>query len=208
MAKARELVVTGEGVTYGTPDRCLITLALNVMADNSADAFDRVGALAEQVIEVVLAQGVDRADVQTLNISLQDWFDRDSQSVTARIATYILSVSLLGLERTGMLLSAVTPVAGNSLQVHGMRLVVGDPRPLVAEARRRAVEDALAKARELAAAAGVQLGQITSIDDGGDGRSGNMRFAAMALSSSASAPVEAGTSAVTALVTITMKIED
>jgi len=65
----------------------MITLALNVMADTSADALDRVGALAQQVIGLVLDQGIERPDVQTLNISLQDWFDKGSQRVTARVAT-------------------------------------------------------------------------------------------------------------------------
>ena len=87
MTDARELVVTGEGSALGTPDRCMITLALNVMADTSADALDRVGALAQQVIGLVLDQGIERPDVQTLNISLQDWFDKGSQRVTARVAT-------------------------------------------------------------------------------------------------------------------------
>lgn len=68
----RELVVTSEGSASGTPDRCVIALALNVMADTSPDAMDRMSALAEQVINVVLAQGVERSNVQTLNISLQD----------------------------------------------------------------------------------------------------------------------------------------
>lgn len=208
MTDAQELVVTGEGSAFGIPDRCVITFALNVMGATSADALDRLGVLAEQVIGLVLEQGVERADVQTLNLSLQDWFDKESQSVTARVATYVLAVSVFGLEGAGSLFAAVAPIAGNSLQVRDMRLSIGDPKPLVAEAQRGAVENALAKAYELADAAGVHLGQIISINDGGSARSGSMRFETRALAASASIPVEAGSSAVTVRVTITLKIED
>ena len=172
----RSLVVTGEGAASGTADHCLITLSLNVMAATSADALDQVGALAEQFLEVVLAQGVARSDVQTLRISLQDWLDKDSRSVTARVATYMLLVRVTGLETVGPLLAEVAPITGNSLQVQGIRLAMGDPKPVLAEARRAAVEDALAKAHELAQAAGVQLGKITSIEEADTGRSGNRRL--------------------------------
>jgi len=117
-------------------------------------------------------------------------------------------VSVPGTEKGGSLLGAVAPIAGDSLQIRGLQLSVGDPGPLAAEARRGAVEDALAKARGLAEAAGVRLGRITSIDDGGATRSRNMGLGMMALASSAGTPVEAGTSLVTAHVTITMAIED
>jgi uncharacterized protein len=208
MTDAREIVVTGEGAAYGTPDRCVITLALNVMASTSGEALDQLGILADQVIRVLLEQGVERAAIQTLNISLQDWFDRATQAVTARVATYLVSISALGLERAGPLLAAVAPIAGNALQVRDIQLLISDPKPLVMEARRRAVEDALATARFLADAAGVQLGHITSIDDGVGARPRNTPFAPRAFASSSSAPVEGGTSAVSAQVTLTMAIED
>ena len=203
---ARELIVTGEGVASGTPDRCLVTLALNVMAATSSDALDQVGALVGQVLEVVLGQGVARSDVQTLTISLQDWLDKD-KSVTARVATYVLLVRVTGLEKVGRLLDQVAPVAGNSLQVQGIRLTMGEPKPVIAEARRAAVEDALGKARDLAAAAGVRLGKINSIDDGGGVRLGT-GFSARTLAASSSMPVEAGASEVMVRVTITFEIED
>jgi len=183
----------------------LITLALNVMAATSAEALDQVGSLAEQVIEVVLAQGVSRSDVQTLRISLQDWLDRDSGTVTARVGTYTLSVRVTGLQELGPLLAEVATVAGNSLQVQGIRPTIGDPKPLLAEARRSAVEDALAKAGELAQAAGIQLGKITSIEEAGTARLGNMRLMS---ASAAAMPMEPGTSEVTAGVTITFEVED
>lgn len=202
----QELVVSGEGTASGPPDRCVITLALNVMAATSADALDQVGVLAEQVLASVLEQGVERSGVQTLNISLRDWFDRDKQTVTARVATYSFGVSLAGLEKAGPLLAGVTQVAGNSLQVQGLRLSVGDPKPLLVEARRAAVEDALGKARELADAAGVQLGKITSIDDRGGARSRTGQGEVRALTASSSVPMEGGTSDVVAHVTISFDI--
>jgi uncharacterized protein len=158
--------------------------------------------------KVMLDQGIERSNVQTLNISLQDWFDRETQTVTARVARYSLAVSLAGLEKVGPLLAGVTPIAGDSLQIQGLRLLVGDPKPILLEARRAAVEDAMDKARELAVAAGVRLGKIISIDDRGGARSGTGGVQVAAFAASSSLPMEAGTSEFTAQVTIAFEIEN
>lgn len=71
-----------------------------------------------------------------------------------------------------------------------------------------AVEDALAKGRDLADAAGVRLGVITLIDDRGATQSGDLQLGVRTMAPSAALHVEAGTSSVTARVTITVQIQD
>jgi hypothetical protein len=211
MADDRELVVTGFGTAAGIPDRCEFTLALNVMAETAADALERVGALAREIIGVIQGQGVDRSDVQTLNVSLHDWIDRDSKKVTARVATYLLSVTARDLETSGPLLAAAAAAGGDSLSIQNLRMSVADPKPLASQARQGAVEEALAKARELADAAGLRLGPITSIVDGAappDRYWVTARRAVPMSSAAGAVPVEAGTSSVSAQVTITLRIED
>jgi len=78
---------------------------------------------------------------------------------------------------------------------------------ILVEARRAAVEDAVGKARELAVAAGVQLGKITLIDDRGNARS-RTGVEARAFAASSSIPMEAGTSEVVGHVMIAFEIEN
>jgi hypothetical protein len=206
-----ELVVVGEGSASGTPDRCVISLALNVAADTSADALDRVARLADEVIGVVHAQGVEQSDVQTLNVSLQDFYDQEKKRVTARIATYALSVKAPSLTSVGPLLAELAPVAGDSLQIRGLHLMIHDPQPLLEVARRAAVTDALARAKQLAEAAGIRTGAIVSIEeDPGEVSHGTLHR--MSRSSAAplgaAVPVEGGTCSVSVQVRVRLTIEE
>ena len=86
-------------------------------------------------------------------------------------------------------LSAATSAGAN--QLYGIRFEIEDLAPLQAEARKKAVEDARARAERLAQLAGVKLGPAVSIvelDGGGSGPVPTMAMARM----EAAAPVERG----------------
>jgi uncharacterized protein YggE len=210
MENVREVVVVGEGSASGTPDRCIISLALNVAADTSADAIDRVAQLADQVVGVIHAQGVEPSDVQTHSVSLQDFYDQEKKRVTARVASYALSVNAPSLASVGRLLAELAAVCGDSLQVRGLQLAVSNPQPLLQAARRAAVEDAVARADQLAEAAGVRLGTILSVDEGSNPRPqiGLQKVRFSGGSAAAALPVEGGTASVTVQVTVRLAIED
>lgn len=139
----RTLVVTGQGTAHGTPDRCLIYLALNAMADTAASALDQVADLATRAVQALRDRGVEPNDIQTANISLGDYHEK--QRVTARVASYSLVVKIRSLEEAGPVLASLSGVAGDSLQVQRMQLAVSDPQVLQASARRDAVVDATAR---------------------------------------------------------------
>ena len=205
----RTLVVTGEGTAHGTPDRCLLHLALNVMAESAANALDRVADLAARAVQSIRELGIEPRDVQTTNLSLNDFYDREKERVTARVASYSLNVRTPSLEDTGPVLAALSSVAGDSLQVHRLQLVVSDPEALEASARRAGVVDASARAQQLTQAAGVSLGHILAITEGQGPRGGRtVRSVGFAGSVASSMPIEAGEVTSAVAVTVTYAIED
>lgn len=202
----RTLVVTGQGTAHGIPDRCLIHLALNAMADTAASALDQVADLATRAIQALRDRGVEPNDIQTANISLGDFHEK--QRVTARVASYSLVIKIRSLEEAGPVLASLSGVAGDSLQVQRMQLAVSDPQVLQASARRDAVADATARANQLAEAAGVSLGPILEIREGQV--ASDQRFGArgVAFAASSSMPLEPGEVTSTVAVTVTYSIED
>jgi uncharacterized protein YggE len=206
----RTLVVTGEGVAHGTPDRCLIHLALNVMADTAANALDQLADLAIRAVRDLRDSGVEPTDIQTTNLSLHDY--RERERVTARVASYSITVKTRSVEEAGPILATLSEVAGDSLQVHRLQLAVSDPEVLQISARKDAVLDATARAHQLAEAAGLSLGHILEISEGQHERGPRAvrRSAAVGLSigGAASIPIEAGEVTSTVAVTVTYAIED
>ena len=103
--------------------------------------------------------------MRTVNLAVRDFFDQGAQKVTARIASYYLTVTVRTLGNVGRVVEAVAGAVGDGLQIQSLQLVVRDLVPLQREARRLAVHDARQRAGQLAEAAGIRLGKILSMED-------------------------------------------
>jgi uncharacterized protein YggE len=199
------IVVVGLGSVQATPDQCIIDLALNSSGDSPAQALDRCNEAAAQVFAGAEQAGIPRTDVQTVNVSVQDYRDPGQQQVTARLASYQLNVKVRALDHVSDVIGKLATAAGDALQIRAMRLTVSDPEPLRQEARLSAVRDAQTKANGLARAAGRQLGAIVSIEEGGGSAAGPRAARATAASTM---PIEPGESTVGASVTVTFELDD
>jgi len=112
-------------------------------------------------------------------------------------------VMLDNLERVGPALDALVTSGANS--VGDIAFSVRDPKPLLAEAREAAVKDAASKAETLARAAGVALGPILQIAEGGI--SGPpQRMMRMAVAAREATPVAPGEETISASVSVTWEI--
>lgn len=119
-------------------------------------------------------------------------------------ATNSVEVTIRNLDTAGKVLSAATGAGAN--QLYGIRFEIEDPSALQAEARKKAVEDARARAERLAQLAGVKLGPAVSITEL-DGGGGPVPMFAMAKMDSA-APVERGELTVTSTVQIVFALPE
>jgi uncharacterized protein YggE len=207
VADQPQLKVVGAGVATGTPDQCQLQIALTCMAGEAAAALSACAELAAQAIVAIEEVDGARCDVQTVGISVQDFFDQSDQRVTAKIGTYQLQVIVRPIDSAGGVLTALGAVAGDALAVRGFQLGVRDPEPLRSEARRRAVEDAKRRASELSEAADIRLGPIVALEDGGaaPGQTG-WRAMAMSVGASSAVPIEPGEVSASSTVTITYAI--
>ncbi len=210
MMDRRVITVLGVGEKSASPHRCHVWLALNVTAPSVAEAMSHVADLAERVTATLRAHGLTDADLQTVHLSVQDFFDQEKRAVTARIGSYVLMIKARIIE-VGALLAAVGEVAGDRLQVQNIQLAVSDPEPQQAEARRLAVGDALARATQLADAAGLRLGVLLAMNE--DPLAHRIPGPMRAFAASASGPgpqvvLEGGEVGVTVQVTATYAIEE
>jgi uncharacterized protein YggE len=161
----RVIVVVGEGTASAVPDRCVIAASLRVMRDTVAEAIHDVAALADAAVAAMREAGVAEADLGTRNLNVQDWFDHQGQRVTARVATYTFTIAVGGVEGVSGLLTALSAAIGDELQINGISFAHSDAEPLQRIARRDAVADATERATQLAAAAGLRLGDVLTITE-------------------------------------------
>jgi uncharacterized protein len=202
------LTVTGEGATQIAPDLATLTIGVTTTGETAAEALAANSAALSAVLERLKAAGVADRDLQTSNLSVTpNWTGYDSSSSGPQIAGYtavnMLTVRILQLDSLGPVLDAAVSDGANTL--NGLTFGLADPRPAMDAARTAAVEDARAKAALYAAAAGVELGRIVQITEGG-GYGGPAPMYRDAKVEAAAVPVEAGELSMAASVTVVYEL--
>jgi hypothetical protein len=210
MDEPARLSVVGEGTVDAVPDRCIVHAALNVMAETVGDAVSRVGILSSQVSESLKTTGLAPADLRTTGLNVQDFFDQSKQTVTARVASYQLKITIRQLTKLDDHIAGLVSVAGDCLQIRALQLTIADPVPLKRDARVAAMKDARTRATELAEAAGGRLGRTLSIDEGSSAADSPYRGFATRTSGSVAThlQVEPGSLTVSCRVAVTYELSE
>ena len=164
-----EIVVTGEGRVAAAPDMARLRLGAQAQAEEPGEALDAASASARALVETLRAAGIEEADIQTAELSLDPRYDERTGSgeVTGYVATDVVTVQVRDLDGLGAVLDAAVEAGANRLD--GLSFSLSDPGPAREEARRRAVADATGAAETLADAAGVALGPVLRMEEIGAG---------------------------------------
>lgn len=204
------VTVTGHGSVTASPDTAGITIGVDIIKSTLAEAQSEATAQATAVIDAVKAQGVDPKDIQTSNYSVSIMRDYnqggDPTQITGFEVMNQVNVTIRDISKIGEILDAVVTAGANS--IYNISFFVDNPAPHESAARKLAVQNAHDKADELATAAGMTLGSVLAITEGSTqapppvfaARGGGLGAAAEAV------PIQAGTSEITADVTITYQM--
>ncbi|ETX15666.1 membrane protein [Roseivivax halodurans JCM 10272] len=202
------LTVRGEGEASAPPDMAVITLGVTERASEAAAAMDAASGVAARILERLETLGVEARDVQTSDLSLNPVRRGDGSEAEPEIVAYEASnrvdLRVRDLGSLSDVLAAVLEDGANTLG--GLSFSVSDPEPLLNEARRDAVAKARSKAELYAEAAGVTLGPIVRIDEGGSG--GGFPRPMAEMRAVKDVPVAAGETGYTAEVTIVYELVD
>ena len=209
----RALTVTGSGSATGAPNLALVRLGVQTSDEDVLAAFTRSNDITAQIIEALLALGVERKDIQTSGLSLhQDRpYDPYSDIEDGTIifwAQNTLSVTLRDISLVGEALGASVQAGANSID--RLSYGISDPTALEDSARELAVADARSRAEHLAALTGTQLGRVLNIDESSyqPRQPAQLRaVAVMAESLGGGATVEAGQLSVQVELRITWELE-
>ena len=206
------VTVPGRGSVRASPDVASVTFGVLVVRPTAADARAAAASAMDGVVAALLAGGVERSDLQTTLVGLDAVRDSSSGSaprITGYQLTNSVSATVRAVDAVGSLIDAALGAGATSLD--GLTFRVAEPGPALDEARRRAVADARSRAAILAAEAGVALGRVVEIVEGGGVPPGPPRpLAAMSLkaASDVSTPVEPGTSELEISVVVTFAIAE
>jgi uncharacterized protein len=200
------ITVSGRADVAGTPDTLRLDLSVVATASSVSEALASANHSADSVQKSLLANGVQRRDLQTSGLSIQPEYDY-SNGAAPRLRGYqaseSVSAKLRNLGRAGNAVGQAVTAGGNAVRVNGISLDLEETSALVSSARDRAFADAKAKAEQYARAAGRSLGEVMSItEDVATPSPIPMPYAAMDSAKSASVPIQPGSQDVSVSVTV------
>ena len=208
-APPRTLTVTAEGRVAAAPDMARIAIGVSAQRPTADEALSQMSAAAEAVLARLAAAGIPERDLQTGQLSLHPVYGSSTLSSPAKITAFealsSIDVRVRDLAILGPVLDAVVEDGANRLD--GLRFDIAEPEPLLDEARRAAVANAMARAGILAEAAGVTLGPVLGLTEGQDIGPQPMAMEMRMMADAASVPLAEGEVNLAARVTMVFALE-
>jgi len=159
------ITVNGVGKVYLVPDIAYIYIGVHSQAESVADALSQNNAQAQSITNTLLAQNVAAEDIQTTAFNVypqQQYGPNGEMTGIIYVVENQVYVKVRNLQNLGALLDGVVKSGANS--INGITFDVQDHASAETEARKLAIEDAKAKAEDIATQAGVQLGNLYSVN--------------------------------------------
>lgn len=207
-ADPARITVTGEGRVDASPDMATISLGVTSEASTAAAAMAANSVELGRVLANLRGAGIEGRDLQTSGLTLNPNWRSDDNGSNGRIVGYIaanmLTVRVRALDSLGVVLDAAVQDGANTL--NGVSFGLAQPEPVLDEARKRAVADATHRALLLTEAAGVSLGAVAAISEGGGSFAPALMFGKSADMTASAVPVASGEVSLSASVTMVWDI--
>jgi uncharacterized protein YggE len=168
-AMARTITVTGMGDIKAAPDQAHLSAGVVTNGRTAAEALAVNSRAMNRVFATLRRLNIADRNIQTSGFTIQPLYDPNDSRPPRKIVGYevtnTVTVTVRGVANTGPVIDAL--VGAGSNRAAGVHFTIADPKPLERMARRKAVAEAVAKARTLAEASGVRLGRIVAITESG-----------------------------------------
>lgn len=210
----RTVTVSGEGSVTLTPDMASFSVSIEETADTTNQAQSQANAKMAEITSILEGQyGIVAEDIRTTGMSLYPSYryQDGEQILIGQTASQSLSVTVHKLDDLAPIVDSLSSVSGISLS--SISLDASDKSQAQSEARRLAVQDALARATDYAGGIGVSVVSPISIQESGSYYAANriqptyLATAAKAEDSMSSASYYAGDLSVSSSVDVTFEIQ-
>lgn len=164
----RSISVSGEGKVSVAPDSASFTVGVESTAKTVGAATAEVTVRMKAVLDAVARAGVPGKDVRTVRYDVsidRPWKDGKQQPIAGYRVSTAADVKVRELGKLGATLDAVAAAGSN--QLHSLRMEKLDPKPQQLEALAQAYAAAREKAKAIAIAAGVELGEFLAVTEQG-----------------------------------------
>jgi uncharacterized protein YggE len=163
------LVVSGEGLVSYVPDVAILSLGIESQETTVAQAQANAADAMNKVVAALKAKGVADKDITTQRFSIQpvtQWVEEDvsglkrgRQVIIGYQVTNTVQAKLRQIDQAGPVIDAVAAAGGDLTRINSISFTKEDITQEKNTARAAALQDAKAKAQQMAGILGITLGK-------------------------------------------------
>ena len=168
-SKDRMFDVSGTSEVVTSPDTAEISVGVTATESTVKLAQEKVNAITKKVISDLKTLNFDEKEIKTEQYSVYPNYSREETGAIQKIVGYTVSTSMrirtTNFERMNDAIDMSTKAGVNS--IGNVRFIVSDEKQkdVATRGRKEAIEDAKAKAQELATLSGMKLGRILNVSE-------------------------------------------
>ena len=163
----RAVTVSASGSVGATPDVAHVNTGVVSEGDTARAALDKNTTAMKALIDGLKGLGIADKDIQTTNVSVEPRYQQNKDGRPPVINGYRVvnqvHITQRNIARLGEVLDKAVSLGAN--QLSGIRFEVSAAETLKDDARKRAMENALRRARLYATAAGAEVGPVLTISE-------------------------------------------
>ncbi len=199
------LVASGNGSSTTAPDFAVVTFDARIVRESPTDALAAVTEVANRVVAALDGLGIDEDAIVTSpgHVDRERAWDSGQEQVIGWYAAYTVRARIT--DPTTVFTSILRISQIDAVTIGAPAWQIDRANPAWERARHAAVADARLRAAQLAEAAGLELGPIVELREGGPSI-GPSTFARVAMSVESTIPPAHGLESVEASVTITFSV--
>ena len=168
----RTISMTGHGEVRAVPDTAQVSLGVTSFGKTAREALTANTTAMTGLMAELTKAGIEKRDITTSNFNVGPRYVNTSNdgSTPAKIAGYdvtnTVTINVRKIESLGDILDQA--VSAGSNQVYGISFSVTDADKKLDDARKDALADAKRKAELYASVGGFSVGQVVSVNEGGN----------------------------------------
>lgn len=159
------ITVNGTGTVSAIPDVAVANIAISVEGATAKAAQDKANIKSKAVVDYLKGAGIKDADIKTSSYDIYPQYDYSSHVSRIRgyQVTQSLTVKIRDMDQANDIIDGVVEAGAN--QVNSLNFEIDKLDELKADARKKAIKEANAKAHELEDQLGIDLGRIVSFSE-------------------------------------------